>query len=137
MQETIKAKGHENVLSTHKTTLEFTKERELGKNGNCIIAVAADKACADLKEELKEALRKGAELEIEIEAGGVTDSLHAKGSPALLLEDEKETVIRKSEFTSGRTLAIHADKAAADLKKELIEKLKDPEQEVTIKLMVK
>ena len=125
------------MLSTHKTTLEFTKEKELGKNGNCIIAVAADKACADLKEELKEAIRKGAELKIEIWAGEVKDSLHAKGSSELSLEDEKETVIRKSEFSSGRTLAIHSDKAAADLKKELIEKLKDPEQEVTIRLMVK
>lgn len=137
MQEIIKAKGHENVLSTHKTTLEFTKEKELGKNGDCIIAVAADKACADFSEEFKDAIREGAELLIEIQAGEEKDSLHAKGSHGLSLEDEKETVIRKSDFASGRTLAIYADKAAIGLKRSLVKKLKDPEQEVVIKLIIR
>lgn len=136
MQETVKAKGHENVQSTHKTTLEFTKEETLGKNGDCIIAVSADKACADFGEGFKEALRKGAGLKIEIEAGGEKDTVHAKGSKELLLDDGKETVIRKSDFISGRTLAINADKASAELKKSLIEKLKKPGQEVRIVLTI-
>jgi len=136
MQETIKAKGHENVRSAHKTTLEFTKEKELGKNGDCIIAVAADKACADFGEEFKEALRKGAGLKIEIEAGGEKDTVHAKGSSGLLLDDAKETVIRKSDFISGRTLAINADKSSSELNKKLVAKLKIPGQEVTIVLTI-
>jgi uncharacterized protein len=136
MQETVKAKGHENVQSTHKTTLEFTKEKELGKNGDCIIAVSADKACADFSEGFKEALRQGAGLKIEIESGGEKDTLYAKGSNGLLLDDEKETVIRKSDFISGRTLAINADKSSSELKKSLVAKLKKPGQEVTIVLTI-
>jgi len=136
MQETVKAKGHANVQSTHKTTLEFTKEGTLGKNGDCIIAVAADKACTDFCEEFKDALKKGAGLKIEIEAGGEKDTLYAKGSKGLLLDDDKETVIRKSDFISGRTLAVNADKASADLKKSLVEKLKKPGQEIRIVLTI-
>ncbi len=136
MQETVKAKGHANVQSTHKTTLEFTKEGTLGKNGDCIIAVSADKACADFSEEFKDALKKGAGLRIEISAGEEEDTLYAKGSKGLLLDDKKETVIRKSDFISGRTLAVNADKSASDLKKSLVEKLKNPAQEVKIVLTI-
>ena len=32
-------KGHENVTSKHKKTLEFTKESHLTKNGDCIVGI--------------------------------------------------------------------------------------------------
>ena len=31
--------GHKNLLGTHKNTLEFTKDKELTLNGDCIIGV--------------------------------------------------------------------------------------------------
>jgi hypothetical protein len=43
-------------------------------------------------------------------------------------------VIRKSDYLSDRTLAIHADKAANDLSRELVEKLKNPRQKAKITL---
>ena len=36
------AYGHPNILGTHKTTFEFTKDNELTLNGDCIVGVKAD-----------------------------------------------------------------------------------------------
>jgi hypothetical protein len=44
-------------------------------------------------------------------------------------------VVRKSSFTSGRTLMIRADKAAADLDRRMIERLKRSEN-ITIIVQV-
>ena len=44
-------------------------------------------------------------------------------------------VIRKSSYICNRTLAIKADKAAADLSRSLVEKLRKPKQNVEIKLI--
>ena len=127
--------GHENMLATHKTTLEFTKDTHLSKRGDCIVAVAADKALADLTAEFKEKLRKPqAKLTITIEADGITERVNTEGSPQLILTHPTDLVVRKSDYVCSRTLAVHADKAACDLSRDLIEKLKNPEQKVKITL---
>ena len=129
--------GHENIRGTHKTTLEFTKDTHLSKEGDCIVAVAADKSLADLNPAFKEELRKpNAQITILIEAGGITEQVHASGSPRLILTHPTELVVRRSDYISDRTLAIHADKAARDLSRELVEKLRNPRQKVKITLIV-
>ena len=138
VQEVISAKGHENILATHKTTLEFTKDMHLSKEGDCIVAVAADKALADLSAEFKEKLRNPhAKLTITIEADSLSGQVTAHGSPQLVLNHLTDVVIRKSEYICNRTLAVHADKAACDLDKGLVEKLKNPNQKVKITLTVR
>ena len=137
VKEVISAQGHENILATHKTTLEFTKDTHLSKKGNCIIAVAADKTLADLSAKFKENLLKPhAKLTVLIEAGGITEQVEAQGSPKLILTHPTDAVIRKSDYVCNRTLAVHADKAAKDLARDLVEKLKNPKQKVTITLVV-
>jgi hypothetical protein len=137
IREIIFGYGHENIRATHKTTLEFTKDTHLSKKGNCIVAVAADKALADLNPEFKENLRKPhAKLTILIEAGGIAEQVNAHGSPQLFLTHPTDMVIRKSDYMCSRTLAIHADKAAQDLSRELVEKLMKPQQKVKITLVV-
>jgi hypothetical protein len=137
LREVIFGFGHENIMATHKTTLEFTKDTHLSKKGDCIVAVAADKALADLSAEFKEKLRKPhAKLVILIEAGGVIEQVNAHGSPQLILTHRTDMVVRKSDYVCSRTLAVHADKAAQDLSKALVEKLKNPEQKVKIILEV-
>ena len=137
IREIIFGYGHENIRATHKTTLEFTKDTHLSKKGNCIVAVAADKALADLNPEFKENLRKPhAKLTILIEAGGIAEQVNAHGSPQLFLTHPTDMVIRKSDYVCSRTLAIHANKAAQDLSRELVEKLKKPQQKVKITLVV-
>lgn len=138
IREVIFGCGHKNIQATHKTTLEFTKDKHLSKKGDCIVTVAADKALVNLSAEFKENLRKPhVKLIIIIEADGIIDQVNAHGSPQLILTHPTDMVIRKSDYICNRTLAVHADKAAQDLSKALLEKLKTPQQKVKITLIVR
>ncbi|MEM3622293.1 MAG: DUF371 domain-containing protein [Candidatus Bathyarchaeia archaeon] len=138
IKEVIFAYGHKNIQATHPTTLEITKEERLSKRGDCIIAVSADKALADLSSEFKDFLRKEkAKISLLIEVGEVADVVNAFGSQKLILTHLTDIVVRKSSYICSRTLAIQADKAAIDLSRKLVEKLKNSEQKVKITLTVK
>ena len=135
--EQILAFGHENVLATHPTTLMITKDKKLSKQGDCIIAVAADKAVSDLNSEIKQKLCNGnTKIEMLIEVDGLVEQVTAYGSADLDFSNNVDIVVRKSVFASDRTLAIKADKAAADLSRIFIEKLRDPKQQVKITLIL-
>lgn len=129
--EEITAWGHENVLSLHKNTFEFTAEDHLTIRGDCIFAVKADKTMADLSDEFKQALRReGARLKIKIECNGITDEASAYGHPGLILTHKSDFVVRKSTFICERTLAVNADKAASDISRKLVEELKKADKAV-------
>jgi len=135
--EVIFGFGHENVQAMHYSTVEFTKDTHLSRNGDCILVVAADKGLTDLSAEFKAVLKTPhSKLTIKIEAGNVSDEMHAYGSSQLTLTHPQEMVIRKSDYPSDRTLGIHADKAAKDISRELAEKLKNPKQQAKITLTV-
>jgi len=137
-KETIFAFGHENIQAIHPSTFMFTRDGHLSKNGDCVVAVAADKALADLNQEFKEKLKRAdAKLTIIIEAGGLTEQINALGSPKLILTHPTDIVIRKSDYICNRTLAIRADKSAKDLPRELVEKLKNSSQKVNINLVLR
>ena len=137
LTELIIAHGHKNVKATHKSTFEITKDEELSDRGDCIIAVSADKGLFDLKPKFKELLRReNARLTIVIDAGGVAEIVKAFGSPRLSLSHPTDIVVRKSDYICHRTLAVKADKAACDLSRVLVGKLKNPKQVVKITLMV-
>jgi hypothetical protein len=138
IEEVVFGYGHANILATHKATLEFTKDAHLSKKGDCIIAVAADKALADLSVEFRAGLRKpNAKLTILIEAGGISAQVQAHGTRQLSLAHPMDAVVRKSSYVCSRTLAVCADKTAIDLPRALVEKLKNPEQKVKITLTVR
>jgi len=126
MKQNITAHGHEKVLGTHPTTIEITKEAELTEAGNCIIGVSASHACVDLNPEIKTAIQSGKKIKVTLKIGDLEDTVTGYGAPELTLTHANDIVIRTSEFTCSRTLMINADKAAADLKPELIERLKKP-----------
>ena len=136
--EIIFAYGHRNIRATHESTLEITKEAELSKRGDCIIAVSANKAINDLHSEFKENLRKeNARITILIEVGNAAEVVNAFGSPRLILTHHTDMVVRKSNYICNRTLAIQADKAACALSRKLAEKLRNPKQKVKITLTVR
>ncbi len=130
----IVARGHPNIRATHRTTLEVTKEEELTPRGDCIIGVKADKSVKDLDEGLKEWLKSGKPVLIEIVLPDydLRDSLIAYGSPKLTLRHETDVVIRKSDFVCDRTLAIRSSKSARDIDREIVEMLKDEKTEVVL-----
>jgi hypothetical protein len=136
--EVITARGHENISATHETTLEVTKQALLSRRGTCIIAVEADKAIDDLSLEFKKNLRRDhARIVIRVEAGELAETITACGDPRLILVHPTDIVIRKGDYICNRTLAVHADKSACELSKELVKRLQNSRQIVRISLTVR
>ena len=124
-QEIIRCRGHPLVLGTHPTTFEVTCEEHLTENGNCIIGVFADKGCAGLSQEFRDLLcHDDSVLTTRLESGGITATIHAKGSGQLTLTHPADLVWRRSTFTCARTIGICSDAVAATLPRELIARLR-------------
>jgi hypothetical protein len=126
LKESIEFYGHPNVLSTHEKTIEVTKDDHLTARGDCIIGVRASKGCSELSEDLKSFLRdEKSKVKFEIEVDNERFEFFARGSPLLSFEDEHEIVIRMSDYASPRTLAVNADKAACDVPRSMVQRLKN------------
>jgi hypothetical protein len=131
------AKGHRNIIATHKTTFEFTKEQSLSKRGNCIVGVKSTKSGVDFPIGFKKtAKNQEAKITIIIEINNLKEKIIAFGDPQLQFSHQTDLVVRKSNFVCNRTLAVRADKSSADFSREIIEKLKDPNQNIKIILKV-
>lgn len=114
----------------------ITRDKELGPRGDCIVGVAASKGVADLEGEFKSKLRLGREVKITLRAGGAEEVIHARGHGDLPLTHPSDLVVRKSGFLCGRTLAIRADKAAGDLSREFVARLRNPRAKIQVLLEV-
>ena len=135
--ETIYARGHPNVLGTHTTTFEVTKNSELTKRGDCVIGVNADKAANDFQFRFKEACRReGARITVFLEAADIVETVHGLGSRGLSFSHPKDIVGRKSLHTSDRTIMVSSDKAAADLDRQLIAVLKSCGTKLVVRIIV-
>jgi hypothetical protein len=138
MIERVIAYGHENVISSHRTTLEITKDEEISKRADCIIGVNADKGLVDLSEEFKAKARDGSVLIVlTISTDGVEEKITGKGHPGLTFTHPTDMVARKSEFICDRTIMIKADKSSKELKRDLVERLKNPGQRIDVSIAVK
>lgn len=121
--------GHSNITARHKTTLEFTKDEELGLAGDCIVGVKADFSLQQLKKFIKKLNNNKITIIIETMNNinnnsneKIVEKINAEVNPGF--DSDKEMVIRKSDFIDGRTFAIRADKASIDINKRLIVYLK-------------
>lgn len=126
MEYSFTAWGHENIIGKHKRTLEFTKDSNLSVEGDCILGVNANFSIYDLKELISE----GIKMKMVITADDVSDEVVFDANKGF--DDDGEIVVRMGDFSSDRTFGMRADKACADLKKELIEKLKNPGQKIDV-----
>lgn len=124
------AYGHPNIIGTHKTTLEFTKEHELSLNGNCIIGVNVDFDLNGIKKFIKGQKNKKIAITIAAEFKKFRENIIGEINPSF--SSEKEFVIRKTDFVSERTFAISSDKAAFDLNRGLIDFLKEKKNKITV-----
>lgn len=132
MEWVIRAWGHPNITAKHPTTFMLTKDEEIGRRADCVIGVRAEAGAADLDEELKKILRSGAAVEITISSGGLQERVLARGHPSLPLNHPRDIVVRKSAYICGRTLAISAEKGAAELSRDLVKKMRSPDEEVLL-----
>ena len=133
---TITAWGHPKITATHPTTFMVTTDLEITLKGNCVIGVRSDTSASTLPSELRDTLRSGEELLITLEVEGKTEKIRAHGHPSLTLDHPTDLVVRKSNFICGRTLAINADKSAADLPRSFINSLHSPEARLRMKIAV-
>ncbi len=123
----FRAYGHENVAGTHKTTLELTSETFLTPTGTCIVGVKSDLTLNRLDEDIKSLARsENTEIRLTLLVNGLREEIVGWGSQGLTYTDETSIVIRTSSFECPRTLMINADKAAADISRDLIEELQNP-----------
>jgi len=123
----IKFSGHENIRSTHKKTIEITKDSELTQKGDCIIGVNASCSCLDLPSSLKEKLQDPkSKVKFSIKVAQYEFIVEGRGGEDLTLTHTEDIVIRKSNFVSPRTLAIKCDKASDLLPREMVTLLQNP-----------
>ena len=135
VEEFIEARGHTKIRGTHRTTFEFTKEAHLTERGDCIIGVRASKGAADLSYEFRQILQNSnSRITMLLVAGEFTEVVRGFGSQELLLTNRTDLVVRKSDYTCGRTLMVRADKAAMDLPRGLTALLRDPMCRIQVKL---
>ncbi|MFW9829439.1 MAG: DUF371 domain-containing protein [Candidatus Thorarchaeota archaeon] len=130
--ERIYAWGHENILCTHKTTIEITKDLDVTKKGNCILGINASKACYDLTGDLKKQIQLGRKLKVSLDVEGTHDFFYGFGYNDLKLLDRKNMVFRKSNFICNRTVLINCSKSSNELNRELIKLLKQPDKKIVI-----
>ena len=124
----IKAKGHENVLSLHKSTFEITKDKDLSLSGDCIIGLDIDKSMEDFPEDFKEKLaNEDTKVIVELKTPNASDTIEGYGHHDLTLSHPTDIVCRKSTFVCSRTLMIKSNKAAIDLNRDLIKDLANGE----------
>ena len=101
------------------------------------MGVGADCGCNDLPEELKDRLRdSNTEVIILIRVMDYTCTVKGRGHPDLSLTHKEDIVIRKSDFTCPRTLAVRCDKASDLLPQEMITLLGDPDTRGTFTILV-
>ena len=131
----LRAKGHPNIRSRHKTTLMTTVEPHLTPRGDCIIAVDAETGLAQLPSEIKEAARNPeTRITFTLRAGNHVFETTGRGDSELTYADEIDMVARKSSYTCDRTLMINSDKAAKDIPDEIIKALQNPQAAVNVQL---
>ena len=157
------AYGHPNITARHKTTLEFTKDKELSLRGDCIVGVKADFSLSEIKKFIKSLKTNKIKIIIETNIKNsilkkpmkikdtvtivpvppwdfqafeqssktikgkrnkkIREVIHAEINPDF--NSDREMVIRKSDFRDDRTFAVRVDKGAKELKRELIEYLRE------------
>lgn len=124
----IKAWGHKNVRSKHKSTFEITTDKDLTLNGDCIIGLNMDKTMLDFPVEFKSKLRcNDTRVIVNLRTVNGFDTIYGWGDDNLTLCHPSDIVCRKSDFVCDRTLMVNADKSAKDLDLVLISDLANAE----------
>jgi len=134
--EEFYAQGHRNVVAKHPTTFEITKDSELSRRGDCVIAVKATKGLREMSADFKRLCKNDeTRVIVELHAAGVLEVIEGRGSRRLALDHPSEMVGRKSSFASDRTFMILADKAACDIDRDLVSALRSVETKLLVRVI--
>ncbi|MGQ9542952.1 MAG: DUF371 domain-containing protein [Candidatus Bathyarchaeia archaeon] len=134
--EEIEAWGHPNITAKHKTTFELTKEESVTTRGDCILAVKASKAAAELSTEFKRlASRDSTRIIFLIEVNDIVEVAVGRGNVMLTFRDGVDIVARRSNYICDRTIMVKSNKAAKDFSRVMVEHLRDPDAEVHVTII--
>ena len=134
--ETIHARGHEHVQSTHSSTFELTSDDWLTPAGDCILAIEADRTPANFSEAFVDAAQShDAEITATLSTEDHTHTITGRGHPDLTYEGDRSAVGRTSDYVDDRTIVVGADGAAASVDRELVAALADG-ADLTLELRV-
>jgi hypothetical protein len=123
--DVVAFRGHRNVRAEHPTTLEVTKDEFLTPRGDCIVGVASNKGASEIDNCVKEVLRGGGRLlAVLVVENGLFDYIAAEGSDSMTFSDDRRIIIRRSTYVDGSTVGIKASKAAKDIRRDIVESLK-------------
>jgi hypothetical protein len=123
--DVVEFRGHPNVRAEHPTTLEVTRDEFLTPRGDCIVGVAGSKGASEIDNCVKEVLRAGGELvAVVLVEGGPFDYLVAEGSNLMTFTEGRKVIIRRSTYVDGSTIGIRATKAARDIRRDVVEALR-------------
>ncbi len=135
LTEELIAYGHPNVTAKHPTTFEITRDPELTKRGDCVIAVRSTKGPKDLSTDFKHLCRNDeTRIILELRVNGFVESIEGRGSHRLTLNHWSDMVGRTSTHISDRTVMIRADKAACDIDRDLIHTLHSSRKKVLVRI---
>lgn len=139
-REVVHANGHEHVTAEHASTVELTSDDWLTPAGDCIVGVEADITPAEFDDAYVDACQDAsatitAEFAVATGDEPLTDTIVARGDPELTFEGDRSLVGRTSDYVDDRTVFVGADKAAADLDRDLVDALADG-AELTLTLTV-
>jgi hypothetical protein len=135
--EKVTARGHQAIKAVHPTTFELTKDSYLTERGDCIIGVNLDKAVSELDPDFRKALKKSTSIVILVlRVDNLVDVVIAQGHEDLILSDDRRIIVRKSSYIDPATLAINANKSSRNIRRDLVEKLRDPQAVLTVDIYV-
>ena len=118
--------GHENIRASHKNTIEFTREKSLTPQGDCILGVGSD---FDAKK-ISEFIKNKPKITVKIKVDNISDEFECIPNPKF--SSKIEMVFRLGEFASERTLGLRATKACKHIKREIAEKMKQPGKKMVV-----
>ena len=141
MKYTFNCYGHENITAKHKTTLEFTKDKDVSLRGDCIIGVKANFSLPLLKKFIKNKINQYNKLinkktietipiKIIIKINNIEEEINGYLNPDF--NDSNEMVVRKTDFISERTFATGANKAAFEINRNLVGFLKGKNNKIRV-----
>ncbi|MEM1707241.1 MAG: DUF371 domain-containing protein [Sulfolobales archaeon] len=127
--DVVTFEGHVNVRATHPTSLEVTRDDYLTPRGDCIIGIKSSKGASDLRQCLKDDLKRGGTLlGIIVTNSGLFDYFVAEGSERLTLKNARKLIVRKSHYVDDSTIGLRSNKSSRDLDRALVEALKRGEK---------
>lgn len=120
--------GNAQIEGTNKHFFEIIQAASVIPKGDCVVGTRANYDA----EAIKALLQVANKLRIILKTKDWEEVVNALPNKSFL--PGPELVIRKTDQTTPGTIAINADKAAADFSKEFVEAIKKPEEQITVKI---